>query len=164
MSEAASATQSIELIVNGSTYKVEAYPDTPLLWVLRDELDLTGTKFGCGEGQCGACTVLVGGSPRRSCRTPVGSAVDQPITTIEGLAQDGRLTPLLQAWVENDAMQCAYCTPGFIMSATVLLRTNPNPTAQEVAQFLQGNVCRCGMHSRIIAAVQRAAALGKGRP
>jgi aerobic-type carbon monoxide dehydrogenase small subunit (CoxS/CutS family) len=164
MTEAAGATQSIELVVNGSTCKVEVYPDTALLWVLRDELELTGTKFGCGEGQCGACTILIDGSPRRSCRTPVGSAAGQRVTTIEGLAQDGRLTVLQQAWVEKDAMQCAYCTPGFIMSATALLRMNPNPTAKEVAQFLQGNVCRCGMHSRIIAAVQRAAAVGEGRP
>jgi aerobic-type carbon monoxide dehydrogenase small subunit (CoxS/CutS family) len=153
----ADTTSSIELLVNGKTHTVDVYPDTPLLWVLRDDLDLTGTKYGCGEGQCGACTVLIAGVPRRSCQTQVGSVAGKPITTIEGLAQDGRLTALQNAFIEKDAMQCAYCTSGFLVSSTALLRTNPHPSAQEVAQFLQGNICRCGTHTRIIAAVRRAA-------
>jgi aerobic-type carbon monoxide dehydrogenase small subunit (CoxS/CutS family) len=155
-------TTSIELLVNGKTHKVNVYPDTPLLWVLRDELDLTGTKYGCGEGQCGACTVLIAGAPKRSCQTQVGKVAGQPITTIEGLAQDGHLNALQQAFIEKDAMQCAYCTSGFLITSTALLRANPHPTAPEVAQFLQGNICRCGTHSRIIAAVRRAAEIGKG--
>ena len=153
----ADTTSSIELLVNGKTHTVDVYPDTLLLWVLRDDLDLTGTKYGCGEGQCGACTVLIAGVPRRSCQTQVGSVVGKPITTIEGLAQDGRLTALQNAFIEKDAMQCAYCTSGFLVTSTALLRTNPHPSAQEVAQFLQGNICRCGTHTRIIAAVRRAA-------
>jgi aerobic-type carbon monoxide dehydrogenase small subunit (CoxS/CutS family) len=161
MPQLATTTQSIELVVNGKSQKVEVFPDTPLLWVLRDELGLTGTKFGCGEGQCGACTVLIAGKPTRSCQAPVGTVAGKQITTIEGLAQGGQLTALQQAWVEKDAMQCAYCTSGFIMSSTALLKTNPHPTAQQVTQFLQGNVCRCGTHPRIVAAVLRAAELSK---
>src|SRR5437868_9959249 len=149
-------TSTIELLVNGKTHKVDVYSDTPLLWVLRDDLDLTGTKYGCGEGQCGACTVLIGGAPKRSCQTPVSSVAGKPITTIEGLAQDNRLTVLQQAFVEKDAMQCGYCTSGFLVASTALLRTNPHPSPQEIAQFLQGNICRCGTHPRIIAAVRRA--------
>ena len=147
----------IEIEVNGKRYPVHYDPDTPLLSVLRDELGLTGAKYGCGEGQCGACTVLIAGVPRRSCQTQVGSVAGKPITTIEGLAQDGRLTALQNAFIEKDAMQCAYCTSGFLVTSTALLRTNPHPSAQEVAQFLQGNICRCGTHTRIIAAVRRAA-------
>jgi isoquinoline 1-oxidoreductase alpha subunit len=161
MAQLASATQSIQLIVNGKTHTVEVFPDTPLLWVLRDELGLTGTKFGCGEGQCGACTVLLAGRPARSCQAPVSTVGGKPITTIEGLAVNGKLTVLQQAWIEKEAMQCAYCTAGFIMTSTALLKTNPNPTAQQVTQFLQGNICRCGTHPRIVAAVLRAAELAK---
>ena len=143
--------------VNGKSRVFESDPDTTLLFALREELGLTGTKYGCGEGQCGACTVLIAGVPRRSCQTQVGSVAGKPITTIEGLAQDGRLTALQNAFIEKDAMQCAYCTSGFLVTSTALLRTNPHPSAQEVAQFLQGNICRCGTHTRIIAAVRRAA-------
>ncbi len=152
----------IELLVNGTTHKVNVYADTPLLWVLRDELDLTGTKYGCGEGQCGACTVLLSGVPIRSCQMRVGNVAGKPITTIEGLAHDDRLTALQQAFLEKDAMQCAYCTSGFLVSSTALLRANPHPSVQQVAQFLQGNICRCGTHPRIIAAVRRAAEMGQG--
>lgn len=147
----------IALEVNGKQYPVQADPDTPLLSVLRDELGLTGSKYGCGEGQCGACTVLIGGSPRRSCQIPVSAAAGKPITTIEGLEQGGRLHPVQQAFVDEGAFQCAYCTSGMIMSGVALLRQNPNPATSEIAQFLQGNICRCGAHPRIVDAIHRAA-------
>ena len=147
----------IALEVNGKQYPVQADPDTPLLSVLRDELGLTGSKYGCGEGQCGACTVLIGGSPRRSCQIPVSAAAGKPITTIEGLEQGGRLHPVQQAFVDEGAFQCAYCTSGMIMSGVALLRQNPNPATSEIAQFLQGNICCCGAHPRIVDAIHRAA-------
>jgi aerobic-type carbon monoxide dehydrogenase small subunit (CoxS/CutS family) len=147
----------IEIEVNGKRYPVNYPPDTPLLYVLRDELHLTGTKYGCGEGQCGACTVLLGGAPRRSCQIPASAAVGKPVTTIEGLEKDGRLHPVQQAFLEAGAFQCAYCTSGMIMSSVGLLQTKPNPTEAEVVQFLQGNVCRCGTHPRIMEAVRHAA-------
>src|SRR6201984_540851 len=147
----------IELEVNGKRYPVHYDPDTPLLYVLRDELGLTGTKYGCGEGQCGACTVLIGGAPRRSCQIGVSAAAGKPVTTIEGLEKDGRLHPVQQAFLDAGAFQCAYCTSGMIMSSVVLLQTNANPSQAEVVQFLQGNVCRCGTHPRIMEAVRQAA-------
>jgi aerobic-type carbon monoxide dehydrogenase small subunit (CoxS/CutS family) len=147
----------IEIEVNGKRYTINYPPDTPLLYVLRDELQLTGTKYGCGEGQCGACTVLLGGAPRRSCQIPASAAVGKPVTTIEGLEKDGRLHPVQQAFLEAGAFQCAYCTSGMIMSSVSLLQTKPNPTETEVVQFLQGNVCRCGTHPRIMEAVRHAA-------
>jgi aerobic-type carbon monoxide dehydrogenase small subunit (CoxS/CutS family) len=147
----------IELEVNGKRYPVQSDPDTPLLFVLRDELGLTGSKYGCGEGQCGACTVLLGGAPRRSCQIPVSAAATRPITTIEGLEKDGRLHPVQQAFLDAGAFQCAYCTSGMIMSSVALLQTNANPSPRDVVQFLQGNVCRCGTHPRIMEAVQQAA-------
>jgi aerobic-type carbon monoxide dehydrogenase small subunit (CoxS/CutS family) len=153
--------QTIELVVNGKRHAVDADPETPLLWVLRDQLDLTGSKYGCGEGQCGACTVLIDGNPRRSCQTPVGKIGAKRITTIEGLERDGRLTALQQAFLEADAMQCGYCTSGMIVTASALLRTNPHPSPEEVAKYLQGNICRCGTYPRIVAAVRRAAGLGQ---
>jgi aerobic-type carbon monoxide dehydrogenase small subunit (CoxS/CutS family) len=127
------------------------------LYVLRDELQLSGTKYGCGEGQCGACTVLIARAPRRSCQIPVSAAAGKPVTTIEGLEKDGRLHPVQQAFLDAGAFQCAYCTSGMIMSSVGLLRTNANPSQAEVVQFLQGNVCRCGTHPRIIEAVRSAA-------
>lgn len=148
---------AIQLSINRKSYSVEVDPDVSLLTVLRDHLDLTGSKFGCGEGQCGACTVLINGLPRRSCITAVGSVGTKPITTIEGLAQDGRLHPLQQAFLEEGAMQCAYCTPGMIMSAAGLLHARQNPAPSEIVEFMQGNVCRCGTYPRIVAAVQKAA-------
>jgi aerobic-type carbon monoxide dehydrogenase small subunit (CoxS/CutS family) len=147
----------IEIEVNGKRYPVQYDPETPLLYVLRDELGLTGSKYGCGEGQCGSCTVLLGGQPRRSCQIPVGAAAGKPITTIEGLEKDGRLHPVQQAFVDADAFQCAYCTPGMIMSSVGLLQSNANPSSAEIVQFLQGNICRCGAHPRIVEAVQQAA-------
>ena len=147
----------IEIEVNGKRYPVHYPPDTPLLSVLRDELRLTGTKYGCGEGQCGACTVLLGGAPRRSCQIPVSAAAGKPVTTIEGLEKDGRLHPVQQAFLDAGAFQCAYCTSGMIMSSVGLLQSNANPTQAEVIQFLQWNVCRCGTHSRVMEAVRHAA-------
>ena len=147
----------IELEINGKRYPVSYPADTPLLYVLRDELGLTGSKYGCGEGQCGACTVLIGGVPRRSCQIPVSAAAAKPITTIEGIEKDGRLNPVQQAFLDAGAFQCAYCTSGMIMSSVGLLQANPNPSQAEIVQSLQGNVCRCGTHPRIVDAVHRAA-------
>ena len=149
--------QVANLNVNGSRRTINAQADVPLLSVLRDQLDLTGSKYGCGEGQCGACTVLIDGSPRRSCITPVGSVSQRRITTIEGLAQGNRLHPLQEAFLEEAAMQCAYCTSGMIMTAVALLHANPDTSAAEISHSLEGNICRCGTYPRIVAAIQRAA-------
>lgn len=155
--------KSLEIEVNGKHYAVSYPPDTPLLYVLHDELGLTGTKYGCGEGQCGACTVLIGGAPRRSCQFPVSAASTKPITTIEGLEKDGKLHPVQQAFLAAGAFQCAFCTSGMLMSSVGLLKTNANPKREEIVQFLQGNVCRCGTHPRIIEAVQHAAKMMQER-
>ncbi len=149
---------AIELEINGKRHSVNYPPDTPLLYVLRDELGLTGTKYGCGEGMCGACTVLIGGTARRSCQIPVNAVGARPITTIEGLAKNGTLHPVQQAFLDVEAFQCAYCTSGLIMSSVSLLQANPHPTPEQIVQSLQGNICRCGTYPRIIEAVQRAAA------
>lgn len=151
---------TIELYVNGKTHRVEADADATLLSVLRDQLGLTGSKYGCGEGQCGACTVLIDGQARRSCVTSFPAAAGKQITTIEGLEQDGRLHPLQQAFLDADAMQCAYCTSGMIMSAAALLRSNPHPSDKEIVQSMNGNICRCGIYPRVLAAIRLAA--GKG--
>jgi aerobic-type carbon monoxide dehydrogenase small subunit (CoxS/CutS family) len=148
---------TLQLEVNGRRYSVKYPHDTPLLYVLRDELGLTGTKYGCGEGQCGACTVLLGGAARRSCQIPVSAAAGRPITTIEGLEQNGKLHPVQQAFLDAGAFQCAYCTSGMIMSSVGLLKTNPNPSPADIVQGLQGNMCRCGTHPRIMEAVLNAA-------
>jgi aerobic-type carbon monoxide dehydrogenase small subunit (CoxS/CutS family) len=150
-------SKAIEIEVNGKRYPVQYDPETPLLYVLRDELGLTGSKYGCGEGQCGACTVLFGGAPRRSCQIPVSAAVGKPVITIEGLEKDGRLHPVQQAFLDAGAFQCAYCTPGMIMSSVGLLQSNANPSSSDIIQFLQGNICRCGTHPRIVDAVHQAA-------
>jgi len=147
----------IVLFVNGSSHQLDVPDDEPLLSVLRNRLDLTGTKYGCGEGQCGACTVLLDGKPIRSCRTPVSSAAGKRITTIEGLEQDGRLHPVQQAFLDNEAFQCGYCTPGMIMGAVALLTSNPRPSEQEILRAMQGHICRCGTYQRIVAAVEQAA-------
>ena len=151
----------LELVVNGVPRHVDADPERTLLSVLRDELDLTGSKYGCGEGQCGACTVLLDGVPRRSCQTRVGSIGGQAVTTIEGLEQDGRLHPVQQAFAETDALQCGYCTPGMIVEAVALLRRKADPSEAEVAHALEGHICRCGTYSRIVRAVRRAAGAPK---
>lgn len=146
-----------ELHVNGIKHSVDVDADTSLLSVLRDQLDLTGSKYGCGEGQCGACTVLLDGLPRKSCITKVGAAASKKITTIEGLSPDGHLHPVQQAFLDQGAFQCAYCTTGMIMMATALLKANPNTTESEITTFMEGNVCRCGTYLRIVAAIFQAA-------
>lgn len=153
--------KTTDLHVNGSKLRVAAEPERTLLSVLRDDLELTGTKYGCGEGQCGACTVLIDGFPQRSCLTPVGTVGNKQITTIEGLAQDGKLHPLQQAFLDTGAMQCAYCTSGMIMSGVGLLRKNPSPTRDEIVRFMEGNLCRCGTYPRIVAAISSAAKMLK---
>ena len=150
-----------EINVNGTRRQIDAAAETSLLTVLRDQLGLTGSKYGCGEGQCGACTVLIGGFSRRSCITKVGSVGSKPVITIEGLEQTGKLHPLQQAFLDVGAMQCAYCTSGMIVTAVALLRSNPNPSAEEIAGFMEGNICRCGTYPRIIAAIQKAASAMK---
>jgi aerobic-type carbon monoxide dehydrogenase small subunit (CoxS/CutS family) len=152
----------MELLVNGVRRSVGSHPDPEraLLYVLRDELNLTGAKYGCGEGQCGACTVLLDGAPVRSCLTPLKTAQGKGITTIESLEQNGRLHPVQEAFIEEDAIQCGYCTAGMIMSSVGLLRRNPHPAESEIRSALQGNICRCGTYPRIVEAVRRAALSG----
>jgi aerobic-type carbon monoxide dehydrogenase small subunit (CoxS/CutS family) len=142
------------LNVNGKKRTAEVESNVSLLSVLRNNLDLTGSKYGCGEGQCGACTVLIDGVPTRSCITPVGRADGKQITTIEGLEKDGKLHPLQEAFIKSDAMQCAYCTSGMIMSASALLSKNPKPGRDEIIRAMNGNICRCGTYQRIIEAIQ----------
>ena len=146
-----------KLNINGKDFPVDVAPDERLLYVLRDELDLTGTKYGCGEGQCGACTVLVDGTPVRSCMTPVQSVAGKRITTIEGVAEHGRLHPIQQAFLDAGAFQCGYCTSGMIVAAVALFRKNAKPSAAEIRQALNGNICRCGTYPRIVEAVRKAA-------
>ena len=153
---------TISLNVNGSTVSVPAEPDTPLLYVLRNDLALNGAKFGCGLAQCGACTVLVGGQPVRSCVTPIGTLGSSEITTIEGLGSVHTPHPLQQAFIDEQAAQCGYCINGMLMTAKALLDRNPHPTEAEVRQGLALNLCRCGTHNRIVRAVLRAAdAMGR---
>ncbi len=147
----------ITLTVNGETQRLEVDPATPLLWVVRENLALTGTKFGCGIAQCGACTVHLDGAPVRACVTPVGAADGRSITTIEGLADGDRLHPLQQAWIDEQVPQCGYCQSGQIMTAVALLRDNPAPDPAAIDTAMAGNVCRCGTYPRIRRAIQRAA-------
>jgi len=149
-----------ELIINGQRSSVNVEPDVPLLSVLRDYLDLTGTKYGCGEGRCGACSVIIDGQLTRSCVTPVAKAAGKNITTIEGLAKDGKLTPLQAAFIKADAMQCAFCTSGMIMAGSALLNRNARPTREEIVSFMNRNVCRCGVYQRIVEAIQLASETG----
>jgi aerobic-type carbon monoxide dehydrogenase small subunit (CoxS/CutS family) len=148
---------TVQLSINGQSHSVEADPQTSLLTVLREQLDLTGSKYGCGEGQCGACTVLIDGKAQRSCVTPVGAVAQKQITTIEGLATWDHLHPVQEAFLETGAMQCAYCTSGMIMSAVALLRRNPDPKESEIVDFMDGNICRCGTYPRTVSAIQKAA-------
>ena len=145
---------TVTLVINGETRKVEAEPDTPLLWVLRDELHLTGTKYGCGIAQCGACTVHLDGQAVRSCQTPIGAVGQGKITTIEGL---GGNHPVQESWVRLDVPQCGYCQSGQIMSATALLAQNPAPSDADIDAAMRGNLCRCGAYQRIHAAIKDAA-------
>lgn len=150
---------TLELVVNGERRAVRAEPGATLLHVLREQVGSTGPKYGCGEGQCGACTVLVNGAPRRSCITPAASVIGKQITTIEGLEQNGRLHPVQQAFLDAQALQCGYCTGGMILTSVALLHSNSNPSDEDIIRFMEGNVCRCGTYPRIIEAIHRAAAL-----
>ncbi len=148
--------KTIRFKLNGKEVAVETSPERMLLWVLRTDLEHTGTKYGCGEGYCGFCTVLVDSKPERSCSLPVSKVEGKSVLTIEGLSKGGRLHPLQQAFVDNGALQCGYCTPGMIMESYALLMRKPNPTEAEIADALEGNICRCGTHKRVIAAVRQA--------
>jgi len=148
------------LNVNGSERRVDADADRTLLSVLRDDLDLTGAKYGCGEGQCAACTVLVDGQATKSCITKAGAVAGKRIVTIEGLAQNGKLHPLQEAFLEADALQCGYCTPGMIMGAVSLLRRTPNPSEAEIIVGMNGHICRCGTYPRIVSAIRAASKKG----
>jgi isoquinoline 1-oxidoreductase subunit alpha len=147
----------IQLDVNGKRHDLEVHPDTPLLWVLREDLGLTGAKYGCGMALCGACTVHVDGQARRSCVAPVSSLQGKKIVTIEGLAPAGKLHAVQRAWIDEDVVQCGYCQPGQIMAAAALLAERPQPTDADIDAALSGNICRCGTYQRIRAAVHRAA-------
>lgn len=155
---------AITFTLNGKSQSVEVDPQMPLLWVLRDTLNLTGTKFGCGMALCGACTVHINGEAARSCITPISAVAGKKITTIEGLSADGS-HPVQQAWMEEDVPQCGYCQSGQIMSAAALLSKKPKPTDPEIDEFMTGNICRCGTYQRIRKAIHRAADLqaGKGK-
>ncbi|MBZ5600582.1 MAG: (2Fe-2S)-binding protein [Acidobacteriia bacterium] len=152
----------ISLRVNGSERKVNVSPDTPLLWVLRDTLELTGTKFGCGAGLCGACTVHVDGAAVRSCSTPVSQVAGKSVTTIEGLSANG-LHAVQKAWIAEEVPQCGYCQAGQIMEAAALLAKNPQPSDEQITQAMSGNICRCGTYERIRRAIHRAAGTGGAR-
>lgn len=150
----------IKLTVNGNVHQVDVEPDTPLLWVLRDTIGLTGTKYGCGIAMCGACTVHVDGKPTRSCRMPVSSVGEKKITTIEGLS-NGNLTVVQKAWIEEDVVQCGYCQSGQVMAASALLAKNPNPSDADIDAAMKRNICRCGVYQRIRKAIHRAAAMNR---
>jgi len=145
------------LNVNGAMREVKVDPDVALLTVLRDYLDLTGSKYGCGEGACGACTVLINGNPTRSCITPAGTATNKEIITIEGLEKNGKLHPVQEAFLTTDAFQCSYCAPGMIMTAVALLKKNPALTEDAIVKAMNGNICRCGTYPYILKAIQLAA-------
>jgi aerobic-type carbon monoxide dehydrogenase small subunit (CoxS/CutS family) len=151
----------LELHVNGAVHRVAAAPRRNLLEVLRDELGLAGSKYGCGEGQCGACTVMIDGLAVRSCIAIASAVAGKQITTIEGLAQGEKLHPLQQAFLDCGAMQCGYCTPGMIMAGAALLKSQQSPDAAAIVEAMQGNICRCGTYTRIVAAIRQAAAAGK---
>jgi aerobic-type carbon monoxide dehydrogenase small subunit (CoxS/CutS family) len=161
-SEKIPMVKAAELQVNGAKHRIDADPARSLLSVLRDDLDLTGSKYGCGEGRCGACTVVIDGKATRSCVTPVGDCDGKQIMTIEGLERDGKLHPLQEAFLHVGAMQCGYCTPGMIMSGVAMLGKNATPTTEDIVSAMQGNICRCGTYTRIIQAIHEAAAARKG--
>lgn len=145
-----------KLSINGKSLNVDVDPNTPMLWVLRDHLDLVGTKFGCGIAQCGACTIHMDGTAVRSCQLPVSAAIDAQITTIEGISENGD-HPVQKAWLEHDVPQCGYCQAGQIMSAVALLKENPRPSDEDIDNAMNGNICRCGTYTRIKAAIKTAA-------
>ena len=147
--------------VNGKKLRIDVDSQVPLLYVLRDDLEMTGTKYGCGESKCGACTVLVDGQMMRSCVTPVGRVSGKQVTTIEGLEKDGKLTPVQEAFLKADALQCGYCTSGMILAATALLKKNPKPTRPEIVKHMDANICRCGTYDRIVNAIEIAAGTSK---
>tara|TARA_A100001015_G_scaffold2176_1_gene2953 strand:+ start:19 stop:474 length:456 start_codon:yes stop_codon:yes gene_type:complete len=147
--------KTFSISINGKTHEVNADPSTPMLWILRDHLDMTGTKFGCGIAQCGTCTVHLDGVAVHSCQLPIAVINDQEVTTIEGLSENGD-HPVQQAWLEHDVPQCGYCQAGQIMTAAALLKQNPNPNDQEIENAMHGNICRCGTYTRIKAAVKTA--------
>ena len=153
---------AVAFTLNGKTQSVEVDPQMPLLWVLRDTLNLTGTKFGCGMALCGACTVHINGEATRSCITPISAVAGKSVTTIEGLSADGS-HPVQQAWMEEDVPQCGYCQSGQIMSAVALLKKKPKPTDTDIDDFMQGNICRCGTYQRIRKTIHRAADLQSGK-
>ncbi|MDJ0866707.1 MAG: (2Fe-2S)-binding protein [Myxococcota bacterium] len=163
MSSRRSSTESpaIELIVNGEHFRVSVEPDTPLLWVLREQLHLNGAKFGCGVGLCGTCSVHLDGRLVRSCRVPVSAAAARQVTTIEGLAADPE-HPVVRAWIEERVSQCGYCQPGQVMAAAALLSANPQPTDREIDAAMDGNLCRCGTYPRIRRAIRRASGRAHG--
>lgn len=148
----------INLTVNGELRQIDADPATPLLWIIREKLGLSGTKFGCGVGQCGACTVHLDGMPIRACLTPLAAASDKTVTTIEGLASEAGLHPVQQAWIAEQVPQCGYCQSGQIMSAAALLHDNPQPDDAAIDAAMRGNICRCGMYGRVRRAIHRASA------
>jgi aerobic-type carbon monoxide dehydrogenase small subunit (CoxS/CutS family) len=150
--------KTIRFSFNGKSTALEVEEERMLLWVLRTELGLTGAKYGCGEGLCGSCTVLVDGKPERSCQLPMSDVAGKKVVTIEGLAKNGKLNPVQAAFVEHDALQCGFCTPGMILSAYGLLLENPKPTRQQILDHMEDNLCRCGAHVRIVKAIETAAA------
>ena len=152
----------MELLINGERRRVDAGPERDLLGVLRDDLRLTGTKYGCGEAQCGACSVLIDGQSRRACVTRLGTLGDCDIRTIEGLARGDALHPVQQAFLDEGAMQCGYCIPGMIVSAVALLAAKPDPSEREIVAAMNGNICRCGTYPRIVRAIQRATTMARG--
>jgi isoquinoline 1-oxidoreductase subunit alpha len=153
---------TIALTINGKKHTLNTDPQMPLLWAIRDEVGLKGTKFGCGMAQCGSCTVHVNGVPTRSCVTPVSTVANKKITTIEGIGTEANLHAVQQAWIEEQVPQCGYCQSGQIMTAVALLRSKPNPTDADIDAAMQGNLCRCGTYARIRKAIHRAADLSKG--
>jgi aerobic-type carbon monoxide dehydrogenase small subunit (CoxS/CutS family) len=154
--------KKISFTLNGKKTEVQIDPTQTLLWVLRNHFELTGTKFGCGSGFCGTCTVLIDNEAVRSCSLPIGEVAGKKVVTIEGLSKNGKLHPLQQAFIDNDALQCGFCTPGMIMNATALLMKNPKPTRQEIIDGMEDNLCRCGAHVRIIQAIESASTKMKG--
>ncbi len=152
--------KTVKFKLNGKPVALSTDPNRTLLWVLRTDLELTGTKHGCGEGTCGSCTVVVDGQAVRSCQASLGSVNGKDVVTVEGLERDGKLHPLQEAFVEHGALQCGYCTPGMLMNAYALLRRQPRPTREVIASAMEGHLCRCGAHQRILAAIESAARKG----